>query len=108
MHVSDADRFTRSLPDERVASQILAAAQLRIFANPFVAQPSGQTPPLFAGQPISAMVTVTTSFHWAPSEDAEMDHYLLRYDIQDMTGDWLVSGPKRGDFRAEVSSFENQ
>lgn len=52
------------------------------------------------------MVTVTTSLHWAPLEDEEMDHYLLRYDIQDMTGDWLISGPKRGDFRAEVCPCE--
>ncbi|KAI0736997.1 trafficking protein particle complex subunit 10 [Fomitopsis betulina] len=92
------------IPVDVPQMHILAAAQLRTFANPFTAKPSGQTPPLFAGQPISAMVTVTTSLHWAPLEDEEMDHYLLRYDIQDMTGDWLISGPKRGDFRAEDGS----
>lgn len=106
MHVRHVYPIWESYTEDRFAVQILAAAQLRIFANPFTAQPSGKIPPLFAGQPISAMVTVTTSLHWAPSEDAEMDHYLLRYDIQDMTGDWLVSGPKRGDFRAEVSPSE--
>ncbi|KAH9934671.1 trafficking protein particle complex subunit 10 [Fomitopsis serialis] len=93
------------IPVDIPQMHILAAAQLRIFANPFSSQPSGQVLPLFAGQPISAVVTVTTSFHWAPAEDAEMDQYLLRYDIQDMTGDWLVSGPKRGDFRAEDGSM---
>ncbi|KZT68199.1 hypothetical protein DAEQUDRAFT_693019 [Daedalea quercina L-15889] len=93
------------IPVDVPQMHILAAAQLRIFANPFSSQqPSDQTLPLFAGQPISAVVTVTTSFHWAPVEDAEMDQYLLRYDIQDMTGDWLVSGPKRGDFSAEDGS----
>ncbi|TFY59462.1 hypothetical protein EVJ58_g5755 [Rhodofomes roseus] len=92
------------IPVDIPQMHILAAAQLRIFANPFSQQPSGQALPLFAGQPISAVVTVTTSFHWAPSEDAEMAQYLLRYDIQDMTGDWLVSGPKRGDFSAEDGS----
>lgn len=29
----------------------------------------------------------------------------MRYDIEDMTQDWLVSGRKRGDFIAKVSSL---
>jgi hypothetical protein len=28
---------------------------------------------------------------------------MLRYDVEEMVRDWLVSGPKRGDFAASVS-----
>ena len=72
--------------------------------NPFATEPSTwELPALFAGQPISVMLTITTSFHWAPLEDADIESYLLRYDIEEVTKDWLVSGRKRGDFIATVS-----
>ncbi|KZT11270.1 uncharacterized protein LAESUDRAFT_809238 [Laetiporus sulphureus 93-53] len=81
---------------------ILAAAQLRVLANPFFTEPtSGRILPLYAGQPVAAAVNVRTSFHWAPNEDEETCSYILRYDVEDMTGDWLVSGRKRGNFLAK-------
>lgn len=72
--------------------------------NPFSVEKSKKrTRPLYAGQPISALLTVQTSFHWSPPEDEQVDRYLMRYDIEDLTQEWLVSGRKRGDFLAKVS-----
>lgn len=61
-----------------------------------------RTRPLYAGQPISALLSVHTSFHWSPPEDTKVDSYLMRYDIEDVIHDWLVSGRKKGDFVAKV------
>jgi trafficking protein particle complex subunit 10 len=60
-------------------------------------------PPLYAGQPITAMLTIQTSFHWTPPEDSDKQSYVMRFDVEEMTKDWLVSGRKRGDFIAKVS-----
>ena len=85
--------------------QILASARLQILENPFSAEvekAEKRTRPLYAGQPISALLTIKTSFHWAPPEDTKIQNYNMRYDIEDLTQDWLVSGRKRGDFVAKV------
>ena len=84
--------------------QILASVYLRILPNPFAtgSELPDKLPPLYAGQPIAAMLTVTTSFHWAPSEDNDSTSYAMRFDVEEMTKDWLVSGRKRGDFVARV------
>ncbi|PIL24147.1 hypothetical protein GSI_13900 [Ganoderma sinense ZZ0214-1] len=85
---------------------ILASARLQILENPFSSEMEAvekRTRPLYAGQPISALLTVNTSFHWAPPEDVKVQRYNMRYDIEDLTQDWLVSGRKRGDFVAKVS-----
>lgn len=75
---------------------------MQIMPNPFVADGnSRKLPPLYAGQPIAATLSVTTSFHWAPSEDSHNKTYLMRFDVE-MTKNWLVSGRKRGDFVARV------
>ena len=87
--------------------QILASARLQILENPFSAEvekAEKRTRPLYAGQPISALLTIKTSFHWAPPEDTKVQNYNMRYDIEDLTQDWLVSGRKRGDFVAKVCS----
>ncbi|KAI8998488.1 trafficking protein particle complex subunit 10 [Trametes punicea] len=81
---------------------IVAAARLQILENPFSMEKSEKRAlPLYAGQPISALLTVHTSFHWAPPEDTKVESYMMRYDIEDLTQDWLVSGRKRGDFLAK-------
>ncbi|TBU35808.1 trafficking protein particle complex subunit 10 [Dichomitus squalens] len=83
---------------------ILASARLQILENPFSAEvekAEKRTRPLYAGQPISALLTIKTSFHWAPPEDTRVQSYNMRYDIEDLTQDWLVSGRKRGDFVAK-------
>ncbi|KAI0082757.1 hypothetical protein K474DRAFT_1681152 [Panus rudis PR-1116 ss-1] len=79
---------------------ITAAARLRVLSKSSSHDIPERLSPLFAGQPISATLTVTTSFHWAPKEDADRRSYLMRYDIEEITHDWLVSGQKRGDFTA--------
>ena len=87
-------------------SQILAAARIQILEHPFAQgaeKSEKRVRPLYAGQPISALLTVKTSFHWAPPEDTEVESYTMRYDIEDLVSDWLVSGCKRGDFIAKVS-----
>ena len=95
-----------------VVFEILAAARLQILESPFAAGAGAETTekrtrPLYAGQPISALLTVKTSFHWAPPEDTRVESYVMRYDIEDLIHDWLVSGRKRGDFVAKVQSPGN-
>lgn len=85
-------------------AKIVAATCLRVLATPF-SDGSSDTKalPLYAGQPISAKLTINTSFHWGSSAGDKERRYALRYDVEEMVRDWLVSGPKRGDFAAMVS-----
>ncbi|KAK0228424.1 hypothetical protein IW262DRAFT_607322 [Armillaria fumosa] len=53
----------------------------------------------YAGQPIPAVLSIHTSFHWDASGKKEQ-RYKMRYDVEEMVRDWLVSGQKRGDFSA--------
>ncbi|KAK0450746.1 hypothetical protein EV421DRAFT_2050577 [Armillaria borealis] len=53
----------------------------------------------YAGQPIPAVLSIQTSFHWDASGGKERK-YRMRYDVEEMVRDWLVSGRKRGDFSA--------
>ncbi|EKM55480.1 uncharacterized protein PHACADRAFT_143869 [Phanerochaete carnosa HHB-10118-sp] len=81
---------------------ILAAARLCIPPSISSSPNPSPTPlPLYAGQPISATLTIETSFHWAPIEDLDKDSYVMQFDVEEMTKDWLVSGRKRGDFVAK-------
>lgn len=59
-------------------------------------------PSLYAGQPISANLTIKTSFHWGVSHNDPTSRYVLRFNVEEMAREWLVSGPKRGDFLAKV------
>ncbi|GLB35442.1 putative trafficking protein particle complex subunit 10, TRAPPC10 [Lyophyllum shimeji] len=84
---------------------IIAAACVRILATPFSDfLPDQAALPLYAGQPISARLTINTSFHWGSSAGNKERRYMLRYDVEEMVRDWLVSGPKRGDFLATDNS----
>lgn len=83
-------------------SQILAAARLRILPRPASAETPSELHSLYAGQPISAVLTIETSFHWAPLEDSDKSSYRMRFDVEEMAKDWLVSGRKRGEFVAKV------
>lgn len=47
-------------------------------------------------------MTIRTTFGWGPSENLA-GSYILRYDIEEMVRDWLLSGPKRGEFEAKAS-----
>ena len=57
---------------------------------------------LYAGQPIAANLTIKTSFHWGGQNELTR-HCVLRFNVEEMVREWLVSGPKRGDFLATVS-----
>jgi hypothetical protein len=57
---------------------------------------------LYAGQPISAELTIQTSFHWGSGRSGEGKSHRLRFDVEEMVREWLVSGRKRGDFVATV------
>ena len=60
---------------------------------------------LYAGQPISANLTIKTSFHWGANQENATRRYVLRFNIEEMVREWLVSGPKRGDFVATARLF---
>lgn len=86
--------------------KIVAAAHLRILSTPFSTPiPNARLPPLYAGQPISAMLTITTSFHWGESKSQPSRWFVMRFDVEEMVKDWLVSGRKRGDFSVTVGHF---
>lgn len=78
--------------------------QFRILATSVVtdAESTNQLPPLYAGQPISALISIHTSFHWGTRRDSGRKSYEMRFDIEEMVRDWLISGRKRGEFEAEV------
>lgn len=102
MHVSRG-LLSRDMRNSIPRGQILAAASLQISSNPFSTDPA-KALDLFAGQPIHAILTIRTSFHWAPIEDSDTQTYHMRFDVEEMSKDWLVSGRKRGDFVAVVSN----
>ncbi|KAG6876520.1 hypothetical protein C0993_002535 [Termitomyces sp. T159_Od127] len=87
---------------------IVASVSVQILSTPFsnLSAKSGSLP-LYAGQPISAMISIHTSFHWGPSAGEKGSRYILRYDVEEMVRDWLVSGPKRGDFTAASMPTED-
>jgi hypothetical protein len=88
--------------------QILAAVQFRIQATGFSAdsESTKQLPPLYAGQPIPALISIHTSFHWGTRQDSGRKSYEMRFDIEEMVREWLISGRKRGDFEAEVCTHQ--
>ncbi|KAF8626389.1 hypothetical protein AX15_005037 [Amanita polypyramis BW_CC] len=59
---------------------------------------------LYAGQPIPANLTIRTSFHWGIEKRKQ---YTLRFDIEELVKDWLISGHKRGDFIAKDDGVLN-
>ncbi|KAJ7582878.1 trafficking protein particle complex subunit 10 [Mycena floridula] len=75
---------------------IVAAAGIKIVAG----EASHELPALYAGQPIDALLTIHTSFHWGSSTNPKDKQYMMQFDVDEMVRDWLVSGKKRGDFMA--------
>jgi trafficking protein particle complex subunit 10 len=83
--------------------KIVAAACIHIISTPFAKEMEPDTKPsLYAGQPIAANLTISTSFHWG-GQDESMRRCILRFNVEEMVREWLISGPKRGDFLATVS-----
>ncbi|CAK5277454.1 unnamed protein product, partial [Mycena citricolor] len=71
---------------------IVAAASIRLTRK--------DEPSLYAGQPIPALLSISTSFHWGSSSTDKDRTFMMRFDVEEMVRDWLVSGRKRGDFPA--------
>ena len=88
---------------DSLIQKIVAAARIRIMSSSKNSL-KHQFPPLYAGQPISALLSVTTSFHWGGTQKGPDRRYKMRFDIEEMVKEWLVSGQKRGDFVAAVSA----
>ncbi len=86
---------------QAVVLQILAAVRLHILATQASAD-SDQLPPLYAGQPIPALLSIQTSFYWGTRQGVNHTSYQMRFDVEEMVRDWLISGRKRGDFEAKV------
>ncbi len=84
--------------------QILASVRFRILPTPSSVEstPTHPLPPLYAGQPISALLSIQTSFHWSAKQDTGRKSYQMRFDVEEMVRDWLIGGRKRGDFEATV------
>ena len=79
--------------------------RFRILATPFSGEstpPTHPLPPLYAGQPIPALLSIQTSFHWGTKQAASLKSYQMRFDVEEMVRDWLIGGRKRGDFEATV------
>ncbi|KAG7452626.1 uncharacterized protein BT62DRAFT_939661 [Guyanagaster necrorhizus] len=77
------------IPVDVPSMNIVAAVRIKL---------SGQSC-WYAGQPISAVLSIETSFHWDASGEKDAE-YRMRYDVEELVRDWLVSGRKRGDFSA--------
>ncbi|KDQ16168.1 hypothetical protein BOTBODRAFT_65084 [Botryobasidium botryosum FD-172 SS1] len=98
--LEEQDWRVLTLPVDLPFMDILNAARLRIDVPP--------TTPMFAGQPLQAVLSITTSLHWRSATSAantNMDEgvrkYRMQFDVSaEQNGDWLVSGPKRGEFVA--------
>jgi len=85
---------------------ILASVRFRILATPSSEEstPIHPLPPLYAGQPFSALLTIHTSFHWGMKQESSRKSYQMRFDVEEMVRDWLIGGRKRGDFEVTDGS----
>ncbi|TFK27359.1 hypothetical protein FA15DRAFT_666419 [Coprinopsis marcescibilis] len=90
-----------TLPVDVPVKSIVATASINIISTPFSASQGLDAPlSLYAGQPINAELVIRTSFRWG-TEDDTSQKYVLNYQIEDMTREWLIGGVKQGDFIAE-------
>ncbi|KAI9446516.1 trafficking protein particle complex subunit 10 [Lactarius indigo] len=102
---SDASWWEIRIQVDVPLMEILAAVRLRILATPYLdLEDSNQLPPLYAGQPIPVLLSIQTSFHWGTKQDINRTSHQMRFNIEEMVRDWLISGRKRGDFEAKDGS----
>ena len=102
--------FSRELQGLTLVTQVVSSARIHIHPTKVAAADNTfnvsrrPPPPLYAGQPIAATLTVGASFHWAGpgSGMVEGKRYSMRFDIKDTGKDWLISGRKKGDYEATV------
>lgn len=64
-----------------------------------------QSRPLFAGQPITAVLSINTSYRWSANHEKAHGKYRIRFEVEEMIKDWLISGQKRGDFVTKASDY---
>lgn len=89
-----------------LSRKIVAAARIHILSTRSSSETSVEPlPSLYAGQPIPAMLTIKTSFHWGERKSPLNLHYRMRFDVEEMVKEWLMSGRKRGEFSATVCDF---
>ncbi|KAF5358539.1 hypothetical protein D9756_001945 [Leucocoprinus leucothites] len=97
------------IPVDVPQMHIVAAARINILGTPFGSVTKPAQTSLYAGQPISAELRIDTSFHWGPSANDRSQEFLMRYNVEETIRDWLISGPKRGEFVAKDNgSFTTQ
>jgi len=82
---------------------IIAAARIELIDHPTSKTKLTGGTSLYAGQPVRALLSINTSFHWGPGthEGKKDATYRMRFDVEELLNDWLVSGQKRGDFLAK-------
>jgi len=80
----------------------VAAGCIRILGTSFGSVTGSESMVLYAGQPISAELRIDTSFHWSPNTNDRSQEFFMWYTIDEMIRDWLIGGPKQGQFVAKV------
>ncbi|TDL27388.1 hypothetical protein BD410DRAFT_875203 [Rickenella mellea] len=82
---------------------VVGATRIYLTSDPFSTEPLplDKLPSYYAGQPIPAVVSICTSFHWGKSEDRKTNAYHMQFEVEEMIKDWLISGQKRGYFTAK-------
>ena len=100
----DFQYYIRTLANNRPFGQIVASARVELIDHTTSKMKLSSSTPLYAGQPIQALLSISTSFHWGPGsrEGKGEKTYRMRFDVEELLNDWLVSGQKRGDFLAKV------
>jgi len=100
----DFQYYIRTPANNKPSEQIVASARVELIDHPTSKTKLSSSTPLYAGQPIQALLSISTSFHWGPGshEEKKEKTYKMRFDVEELLNDWLVSGQKRGDFLAKV------
>ncbi|KZV72948.1 hypothetical protein PENSPDRAFT_628128 [Peniophora sp. CONT] len=94
------------MPVDVPQMNILAAARLDLQASAYPPSKGDAPPPIYAGQPVRALLRVHTTLCWSntsssPTSPAPTTTHRLRFDVAEHPRDWLVSGRVRGDFAAQ-------
>jgi len=99
-------RRIRTFANDKHFGQIVAAARVELIDHLVPKVKVSSRTSLYAGQPIQALLSITTSFHWGSGtyDEKKERSYTMRFDVEELLNDWLVSGQKRGEFLAKVRS----
>ncbi|KAL5529216.1 hypothetical protein ACEPAG_5190 [Sanghuangporus baumii] len=102
----DANWRQFTIPLDLPRLDILASTRIDIVANPFDMKPLKHRhgPPIYASQPITAIVSIHTSLYWSALDKKKTREYKMRFQLEENIKDWLISGQKRGDFKAKDGS----